>query len=187
MPVAILLPDGRVLAAAGDIVGEMGSACEVYDPATGQWTPAHDLVVRRRRHAGVLLPDGLVFFVGGQAGMNPAHSCELYDLSGGVSSLTGVLGEVCQQVRLVQLLDQSVLRIGGVESVGFTPLSTVECYRRQTERWAPVPRLSVGRVGPRATLLKDGRVLVTGGQGRKNGSWFWTAACDVHTPPGSAR
>src|SRR5919202_951469 len=63
------LRDGRVLVAGGDIVGgrvpETPSTAEIFDPATGAWTPVAPRVVARVGHAAALLPDGRVLVSGG--------------------------------------------------------------------------------------------------------------------------
>jgi hypothetical protein len=62
-----LLPDGRVLAVGG-IGGEnyLASA-ELFDPATGQWTPAaNGSSSTRYFHTATLLPTGKVLIVGGR-------------------------------------------------------------------------------------------------------------------------
>ncbi len=66
-----LLPDGRVLASGGDDFFEGVSpearkgTTEIFDPATGQWTPGQDLKEIRSNHTATLLPDGRVFLIGG--------------------------------------------------------------------------------------------------------------------------
>ncbi len=56
---ATLLPDGRVLVAAGDATGASASA-EVYDPATGTWSATGSMSVPRGYHVAALLRDGRV-------------------------------------------------------------------------------------------------------------------------------
>ncbi len=74
---ATLLPGGKVLVAGGS--GDNNSrtnnslnTAELYDPATGTWSIAANLVTARGSHTATLLPSGKVLVVGG-------NSAELYD------------------------------------------------------------------------------------------------------------
>jgi len=67
---ATLLPDGRVLIAGGYWSdGQKGlslSSTEIYDPATGSYSPLGSMGATRNGHAATLLDDGRVLFVGGE-------------------------------------------------------------------------------------------------------------------------
>lgn len=79
---ATLLPDGKVLVAGGAENSAERNTAEVYDPATGAWTPAPKLLNDARDgHGAVLLPNGKVLAAGGR-GPDFQHglaSAELYD------------------------------------------------------------------------------------------------------------
>lgn len=70
-----LLPDGRVLAAGGQLLPTdlsdqtsehaVLSTTELFDPATLSWMPGPSLAEARFRHTATLLPDGRVLFIGG--------------------------------------------------------------------------------------------------------------------------
>lgn len=86
---ATVLQDGRVLVAGGSaVVGNPGSTtiatAEVYDPATGEFSPMGDMVVPRFETQAVTLPDHRVLFAGGWAfggdslGDIPTASAELF-------------------------------------------------------------------------------------------------------------
>ncbi len=64
---ATLLPDGTVLIVGGvDAAGQVLSAPERFDPATGAFVPIPDLdLTPRARHTATVLPDGRVLFAGG--------------------------------------------------------------------------------------------------------------------------
>ena len=66
---ATLLPSGRVLVAGGlstETVPSIPTAsAEIYDPATGLWSPAHDMPFARFIFEMQTLPSGLVFMGGG--------------------------------------------------------------------------------------------------------------------------
>ena len=70
-----LLPDGRVLAAGGQLLPldrfdqtsepVVLATTEVFDPATLSWTPGPSLAEARFDHTATLLPDGRILFIGG--------------------------------------------------------------------------------------------------------------------------
>ena len=67
---ATLLPDGRVLVVGGAGEGEDApplATAEVWDPATGTFSPSGSLVEKREDHTATLLPDGRVLVIGGDA------------------------------------------------------------------------------------------------------------------------
>jgi hypothetical protein len=59
---ATLLSDGRVLIAGG---GEITDATELYDPATGTFSPAGDMLSARDDFTATPLLDGRVLMAGG--------------------------------------------------------------------------------------------------------------------------
>src|SRR6185295_13320164 len=66
---ATLLPNGKVLVASG-FAGPftnptLHSSAELYDPATGNWTPTGSLSIARPFLKAILLPNGKVLAVGG--------------------------------------------------------------------------------------------------------------------------
>src|SRR5438132_1009287 len=90
---ATLLPNGNILVAGGignealSLVGTTLSftlsSAEVYDPATGKWTPTAYLNSARWGHTATLLRNGKVLVEGGGSGnpATPLNSAELYDSS----------------------------------------------------------------------------------------------------------
>lgn len=76
---ATLLADGRVLVTVG-----CSTAAELYDPATGTFTPTGSLAEVRGGSTATLLADGRVLIAGGYNCADAAHagiwaSAELYD------------------------------------------------------------------------------------------------------------
>jgi Galactose oxidase, central domain/Kelch motif/WD40-like Beta Propeller Repeat len=180
---ATLLGDGRVLFAGG-----CGTAAELYDPATGTFTPTGDMTAVRGGSAATLLLDGRVLFTGGYncgpAGQDGIWaSAELYDPATGTFSPTGSMGTPREFQTSTRLADGRVLVAGGytgaspsagtgitlasyrlVESSA-SVLKTAELYDPATGTFSPTGSMSTIRDDHTATLLQDGRVLVIGGGG----------------------
>ncbi len=66
-PTATLLDDGRVLAIGGiNRLKDLSGGPDLFDLATGVWTPTSDPVETRGGQRAVLLQDGRVLVVGGR-------------------------------------------------------------------------------------------------------------------------
>jgi hypothetical protein len=64
---ATLLSDGRVLIAGGNDQLKVLTSAELYDPATGSFSPTGSMATPRGYHTTTLLPDGRVLIAGGLA------------------------------------------------------------------------------------------------------------------------
>ncbi len=89
---ATLLHDGRVLLVGGNDLGSHAIAtAELYDPATGTFTPTGSMAIARGFHTATLLDDGRVLIAGGDAAAwsdaGPfLASAEIYDPETGTFS-----------------------------------------------------------------------------------------------------
>ena len=109
---ATLLPDGRVLAAGGNTGLAPTATAEIYDPATGIWTPTGSMNRARYRHTATLLQNGLVLVAGG-LDHNSLDSTELYDPATGSWTTTGALVVATAAHTATLLPDGRVLVAGG--------------------------------------------------------------------------
>jgi N-acetylneuraminic acid mutarotase len=168
---AALLPDGRVL-----IVVDGGSSrtwrSELFDPATETWTAGPSLPERFAGGAVVVLADGRVLLAGGSDPSGPgAHGAApsaIFDPATGRWRLTASMVMARLGHAATLLPDGRVLVTGGKaygapESPRY---SSVELYDPATESWTLVGDMWAARDAHTATLLPDGRVLVTGGESR---------------------
>ena len=170
---ATRLADGRVLIAGGGPANWVSTAfpylasAELYDPATGTFSPTGTMTMPREDHTATLLEDGRVLIVGGNdEGSHTTPTAELYDPSTGAFSPTGSLRTARGFHTATLLADGRVLIVGGdaaawEDSGPF--LASAEIYDPATGTFSPAGPLAEGRSHHAATLLPDGRVLISGG------------------------
>ena len=159
--ISIALADGRVLIAGGGPSALTGA--EIYDPANGTWAATGSMHDDRGYPVAVRLADGRVLVAGGSnvRGENLA-SAELFDPATGVWTRTGQMKVARNQAFASLLSNGKVLVAGAGTDVGTK--TSAEVFDPATGVWTPTGDLITGRAGPlSATLLNDGRVLVTGG------------------------
>ena len=174
---ATLLGDGSVLVvgglgAAGALPGQVQgvespelpvSSAEIYDPASGIWSPADSMTEARMLHTATRLEDGKVLVVGGSRDLlGVARSVEIYDPSNGTWLSTGEL-TIPRDLHTSTLLeDGRVLVVGGQGGSGAVLVET-EVYDSATGAWSLTSNMRGPRIFHTATLSAHGWVLVTGG------------------------
>ena len=160
---ATLLPDGRVL---------LVSCCmaeQLYDPASGTFSLTDKT---KRIHydgfAAAALTDGTVLFAGGYSDIGDSYSsgAELYDPSSGSFRPTGNMTTGRQSHTATLLPDGTVLIAGGQGNPFSNPPATIsaEIYDPATGAFSRTRDMTGAHESHTATLLLDGRVLLTGGR-----------------------
>ena len=137
--------------------------------AAGSWATTGSLATAREDATATLLQNGDVLVVGGQAAGSLLASAELYDPATGTWSATGSMSTARGAQTATLLPDGEVLVAGGfqlsADGFSFTVLASAELYDPATGTWSATASMSEGRAGATATLLQNGKVLVTGGTG----------------------
>jgi hypothetical protein len=162
-PAVTLLQDGRVLIASGQVPYEVAPS-ELFDPATGAFTPTGSFITERSITAGALLGDGRVLFAGGtwtaQMGLvqpEPAGGRVAAALSGGAAARALAFAD----------FGGAPTPTAGADVPGATApsttLSSAELYDPATGKFVKTGSMRTPRAANTATVLLDGRVLVTGG------------------------
>ena len=178
--VAALLADGRVLVTGGNSAsddGELDSA-EVFDPETGKWTLVDAMATRRNGHSATTLGDGRVLVAGGADGGDYPDlftpNVQLFDpetdtwesaepMTVGLLQNTG--GRAGHGA--VLLTETQVMIVAGIGfgSGGLPDLASSIIFDSTTGEWTDAGPMLNGRRNHATTLLSDGQVVVTGGQG----------------------
>ena len=170
-----VLGDGRLLVVGGS-TGPVSSTAvataEIFDPKTSAWSAATPMLQARTYPATVTLPDGSVLVVGGSRDGLPLDSAERYfpDSVSWVSA--GTMNVPRTHATATVLQDGRVLVVGGGSdaSSAFKSTNTAEIFDPATGNWTPTAPMAFSRALHTATLLADGKVLVTGGASTYHGS-----------------
>ncbi len=164
---ATLLPNGKVLLVGGYMAGStIVAASELFDPATNRFTPTGHLRAARAGHTAVVLANGTVLIAGGVgSAWSFLSSAELYDPATGRFTPTGNMTVARESHAAVVLRDGTVLVVGGhrgrrAETVLYT---SAERYDVASGTFRKVGDMRVRRHKHDAIVLRDGRVLITGG------------------------
>jgi hypothetical protein len=164
---ATLLHDGRVLVTGGlrgDCIKTrcINTTAERYDPATNSWTTVAPMHQSRANHRALALPSGQVLVVGSYG---DSRTPERYDPASDTWADTGQLpaGFITGGQTLTALPDGRALLVVATVDSGGQPVSTALVYDPATDGWQPVAAPNIPRAHHTATLLRDGRVLVAGG------------------------
>ena len=165
-----MLAGGGINAGVG--LGTPGTVLsQTFDPASQTFTRAGDLQVRHLGTGnGTLLADGRVLLTGG--GVPGIDETEIYDPVSRAWTKGSPMGTARRLHTATLLRDGRVLIAGGfvccvVENQTVTETSTVsaELYDPTTGNFTPTGSMAVARSLHQATLLPDGRVLMSGGFG----------------------
>ncbi|HEX6837567.1 MAG TPA: hypothetical protein VF334_13395, partial [Polyangia bacterium] len=196
---ATVLGDGRVLLAGGATRGSPGipdpssisALVDLYDPAAGTFTVFHaDNFAERIYHAAGPTSDGGVLFAGGLGKFGPLD--DVYKIDAQHAGVVGKLPAPRWGAATATLGDGTLLVVGGYttsDGTGGGTLATdaliVAADGSSTAISLPTPRAFAV-----ATLLPDGRVLVTGGSDamgpRDDALVFSTATRSFAAPAPSA-
>ena len=200
---ATLLVDGRVLVTGGRTCNEPPpTACnftfrtdsaEIYDPATGTWSPTGPLSIPRHTTSAVRLDTGEVLIPAGFTPAGNGNTADRYDPAATASTVTGPLN-VGRARSGSMLLDNGQVLV----AAGFGGGASSELYNPATDTWTRTGDVATAsRFNYFYTVLPDGRALIAGGAVPSQGvvdtaeiydpaTGTWSPADDMNEPHGSS-
>lgn len=176
---ATTLNDGRVLIVGGDEPDTAGvltttNDFELYDPQTQTFVTGGLLTQARSTHTATLLNDGRVLIVGGYPVNGPSTAsatAEIFDPVSGTTAAVAAPGMGRTLHTATRLADGRVLVVGGGAKFDLndifgslaTVVSSSELYDPVLDTWSAGPSLTAPLFAHQASLLGDGRVLISSG------------------------
>jgi hypothetical protein len=162
-PTNTTLANGSVLVVSGDIDPVQGAnpLPQVYEPASNSWRSLTSALLKQPLYPGMhLAPNGKVF------NTFPDQATRYLDAAGtGTWSLVAVRKGGWRASGTSVLYDEGRVLVAGGGPGDLPALSTAEVIdlREPAPAWRFTAPMSIGRRHLNATLLPDGKVLVTGG------------------------
>lgn len=180
---ATTLADGTVLIVGGFVERETQIAgAELFNPATGEFTPLPAMLEPRHSHTATPLADGAILLAGGfGTGARYLNSAELYDPATRTFRPAADMPASRAGHAAVPLEDGTVLLVGGTGE-GWIFLATAEIYDPAPAAFVQVGSMSVPRASLAAVRLQNGRVLITGGHVGRGAAMVVHATAEMYDP-----
>jgi hypothetical protein len=165
---ATLMQDGKVLVVVGDYAGTN----ILYNPITVEWHTTGSSSIHRSCsgmsmpcHTATLLQDGRVLVTGGYSSTLTLNNAEIYNPVEGTWDSVSNMQSARWGHTATLLPNGTVLVAGGCcgGAGGYLPFDSAEIYDPFTNTWIVTGKLHYARSSHTATLLKNGKVLITGG------------------------
>lgn len=188
---ATLLPDGNILiTGGGTTAGVFTNSAQSYDMATNAFVNWNALDTARSSHTATLLSDGRVLIAGGFTGAATfTNTLEICDPISRVCSAIVATLSSARANHTATLLSRGptnagrVLICGGQTAAG----DTADCdLFNPTDNTINTGSIDGNMVSPRAghaaTLLRGGRVFVTGGKRWTGAAWQYEPMNEMYDP-----
>jgi hypothetical protein len=175
-----LLKDGRILLSGGATDKLQSAPAAIYDPASGVFTPTGDANTGGYLSTANLLGDGTVLITGG---VRTPYSLLYKAATGEFSKLPSSpwLSEIYHSA--TSLATGKVLIAGGApDDYGFIALSQAALFDPASGAFKTSLQLLAPTEQHTATLLKDGRVLITGGYTGDDGGDYILSGSELYDP-----
>jgi hypothetical protein len=156
---ATLLNDGKVLIAGGRVGCCNYASAELYDPSTQTFAATGELSAARQGHKATLLSSGKVLIEGGYTNTGGAAP-ELYDSATGTFSLTGSSAYTDLYASSASLLTSG--KVLATLQYSCDESDKAELYDPSIGAFAATGNMTTGREYSTATVLPEGKVLISG-------------------------
>lgn len=170
---ATMMPNGNILVAGGYTQGVTTgsiSGTDIYFPSENTWVRTTPMNMARQSHSAVMIPrgpyGGQILVIGGYSNDRYLNTMERYDpVSSSWTTLSTTLITKRSLHSTLMLHNGNILICGGVNGTEGTLNSceTVIIGEDGTFTVQAAPALNQKRHSHTATLLRDGRVVITGG------------------------
>jgi hypothetical protein len=170
---ATLLNNGKVLIAGGNgpVTGGLASIdrAELFDPATGAFTPVSNMTSPRQSHTATLLPNGKILITGGtlntvNGNVTYLNSAELFDPVTETFTAVAPMNFARTYHTATLLQNGKVLIVGGDHGDQDATNDTAEMFDPATGTFTLVANMMVeARSLHTTTTLQNGKVLIAGG------------------------
>lgn len=165
---AFALSDGRVVSVGiPTVLNWWPPTTQIWSSTTNKWTKAVSTPALPNVFLAVpaLLNDGRVLVTGYcRSSCGSGSNTEIYDPATDSWSMPGQMKTGRYVHQAVKLLDGRVIVMGGCSAYGCAAdTASVEIFDPATGKWSTAAPMKAHRASFSATLLADGRVLVTGG------------------------
>lgn len=172
-----IFSNNKILASGGDSPVLFNSA-EIYNLDNNTWENTTPMLAYRAHHHLITLNTGEVIAIGGLL----LKSCEIFNPASNSWRYTDSLETLKYFWNTATLLnDGRILVVGGyyfdqstLQNIHF---NICEIFDPITETWSITDSLTNGRSAHTATLLNDGKVIVTGGQNIGD-----LSSCEIYDP-----
>jgi hypothetical protein len=173
---ATLLPNGKVLIVGGGngvstTTSQPIQSVELFDPATGLFTLAGNMLDRRSAHSAILLDDGTVLISGGSNGTGtlfPTNTAEIYNPADNSFTAVGPmnyphLAQLPGKLRDGRVVQGSSYYNETHTSAGGRITDESEIYDPVARTFTPIAPMFKQRIDIGALGLLDGTLLIAGG------------------------
>jgi hypothetical protein len=160
-----LLPDGDAMVIGGydPVSGAVLSSTEVYDPASGTFSPGPDMGGSRENMMVTALPGGDILVAGGDDGIDALTTAVVLDpVESQWTQTANPMSSARQSGGVVSLPGGRVLLAGGIDASGAST-DTTDIYDPATNSFAAGASMATARAGFGIARLANGEVVVAGG------------------------
>ena len=152
----------------GGAIGTVDAALDTDDreAVQGASAPTGSMAVARAGHTATLLQNGMVLIAGGSIGSGSTATAELYDPAAGIFTATGSM-TTARVFHTATLLPNGMVLVAGgrttMAAASGINIATAELYDPAAGTFTATNSMSVPRSEHTATLLRNGKVLIAGG------------------------